>query len=80
MYAPHQGAQALRVHVDSEEVTVQLTADQEGRIPIIAGSVSIRGKKLYLTMTNSHVQDAKELMDLISKLYPGCSRCFSSVC
>jgi alpha-N-arabinofuranosidase len=61
MYAPHQGALSLQAHIETEEVTFQRTSDQESRIPIATGSASIRGKRLYLTMTNSHAQDALEM-------------------
>ena len=56
LYAPHQGGQAVRTRVDSEEVAFQ-AGDQAHRLPIVAGSASLKGKTLFLTLTNSHAQD-----------------------
>jgi alpha-L-arabinofuranosidase len=33
----------------------------EGSIPLVAGSASLRGKELFLTMTNSHAQEASQV-------------------
>lgn len=71
MYAPHQGANALRMRLETSEITfkkrhllnpawqeaIQEWEDMEGRLPMVAGSASIKDKKLFLTLTNSHVSE-----------------------
>ncbi len=52
MYAPHQDGLAVRARVESDEI-----AFEKGVLPAVAGSASIKGKTLFLTLTNSHAQD-----------------------
>jgi alpha-L-arabinofuranosidase len=33
----------------------------EGSIPLVAGSVSLKGQELFLTTTNSHAHEAAEV-------------------
>ena len=71
MYAPHQGADALRVRVETPEITFQKRnllqpvsqeamlklEGTEGRLPVVAGSASIKEHTLFLTLTNSHASE-----------------------
>jgi alpha-N-arabinofuranosidase len=75
MYAPHQGAMALRTRIETPDINfrksnilqtswqsaLQKDETMEGSIPLIAGSASLKGKELFLTMTNSHAQEAGEV-------------------
>ncbi len=71
MYAPHQGADALRMRLETEEIpfakrnllqpngpeAVQKLEGTAGRLPIVAGSASIKERTLFLTLTNSHASE-----------------------
>jgi alpha-L-arabinofuranosidase len=67
MYAPHQGATALRMLIETPEIAYSLKS-KESKLPVLAGSVSIKEpvlssakeKTLFLTLTNSHAQEAAE--------------------
>jgi alpha-L-arabinofuranosidase len=75
MYAPHQGATALRTRIETTDITfkksnilqtawqsaLQKDETMEGSIPLVAGSASLKGRELFLTMTNSHAQEAGEV-------------------
>jgi alpha-N-arabinofuranosidase len=75
MYAPHQGATALRTRIETSNINfkksnilqtswqsaLQKDETMEGCIPLVAGSASLKGKELFLTMTNSHAQEAGEV-------------------
>ncbi|HEX9089841.1 MAG TPA: alpha-L-arabinofuranosidase C-terminal domain-containing protein, partial [Anaerolineales bacterium] len=75
MYAPHQGATALRTRIETPDIhfkksnilqtswqsALQKDETMEGSIPLVAGSASLKGKELFLTMTNSHAQEAGEV-------------------
>jgi alpha-N-arabinofuranosidase len=80
MYAPHQGAQALRVRLETPELTFQKRhlikpswqeapqkwEGQEGRLPVVAGSASIKEKTLFVTLTNSQAAEPCEIcLDLL---------------
>jgi alpha-N-arabinofuranosidase len=56
LYAPHQGGDAVRMRVESGEVAFQV-GNAENALPIVAGSASLKGKTLFLTLTNCHAQD-----------------------
>ncbi|MEJ2512560.1 MAG: alpha-L-arabinofuranosidase C-terminal domain-containing protein [Anaerolineales bacterium] len=76
MYAPHQGATALRTRIETSDINfkksnilqtswqsaLQKDETMEGCIPLIAGSASLKGKELFVTMTNSHAQEAGEVI------------------
>jgi alpha-N-arabinofuranosidase len=75
MYAPHQGATALRPRIETPDIhfkksnilqTSWQSALQKGEtiessIPLVAGSTSLKGQELFLTITNSHVHEAAEV-------------------
>ena len=75
MYVPHQGAESLRVRIETPEIhftktnilqTTWQSALQEGEkikglIPTVAGSASLKGQILFLTLTNSHAQEPAEV-------------------
>src|SRR5690606_32278063 len=72
MHAPHQGATALRARIETSDIrfkksnilqtswqsALQEDETMEGCIPLVAGSASLKGKELFLTMTNSHAREA----------------------
>jgi alpha-N-arabinofuranosidase len=72
MYALHQGATALRARIETPDIhftksnivqtswqsALQKGETMEGSIPLISGSASIKGKELFLTLTNSHAHEA----------------------
>jgi alpha-L-arabinofuranosidase len=60
MYAPHQGGTALRTVIESESVTFK-ARDGEDDLPLVAGSASLKGKTLFLTLTNSHAAESLEV-------------------
>ena len=66
MYAPHQGGAALRARrIETEQISYQ-KGSQAGSLPAVAGSASIKGKTLFLTLTNSHAgQEAEVRVSLL---------------
>jgi alpha-L-arabinofuranosidase len=60
MYAPHQGGTALRTLIESETVTFK-ARDGEDDLPLVAGSASLKGTTLFLTLTNSHASESLEV-------------------
>ncbi|GAP06402.1 alpha-L-arabinofuranosidase [Anaerolinea thermolimosa] len=76
MYAPHQGAQSLRLRVETPEIHFQKTKilqtswqsalqkgeKMEGNIPAVSGSASIRENVLFISLTNSHVHEEAEIV------------------
>ncbi len=80
MYAPHQGAQSLHMRLETSEITfqkryllkpiwqeaMQKWEGLEGRLPVVAGSASLKGETLFVTLTNSHASEAAEVsLDLL---------------
>jgi alpha-N-arabinofuranosidase len=67
MYAHHQGTSALRILLETPEISftkeniLQKGEPEEGRIPLVAGSASLKGQALFLTLTNSHAHESAEL-------------------
>jgi len=67
MYAPHQGATALRARLETPEISfnkeniLQKGETADGHIPTVAGSASLKGQTLFLTLTNSHAREAAEV-------------------
>jgi alpha-N-arabinofuranosidase len=71
MYIPHQGATALRTRIETPDINfkksnilqtswqsaLQKDEKMESSIPLVAGSASLKDKELFLTITNSHVQE-----------------------
>jgi alpha-N-arabinofuranosidase len=83
MYAPHQGAESLRLRIETPEIyfkktnilqTTWQSALQEGEkmegvIPTVAGSASLKGQIIFLTLTNSHAQEATDVtIDLLGEV------------
>ncbi len=60
MYAPHQAGAAVRTRFETERISYQ-KGSQDGSIPAIAGSASIKGKTLFVTLTNSHANQEVEV-------------------
>jgi len=56
MYAPHQGGISIRTTMETETVAFK-RGDQEDAIPIVAGGASMKGKALFVTLTNSHAEE-----------------------
>jgi alpha-N-arabinofuranosidase len=56
MYAPHQGATAVRMRLETPEVTFQRQG-KELAIPMVSGSASLKSKDLFVTLTNSHARE-----------------------
>jgi alpha-N-arabinofuranosidase len=75
MYAPHQGAESLRMRIETQEIhfkkknilqttwqsALQVGEQMEGVIPAVAGSASLNSQAIYLTLTNSHAQETAEV-------------------
>jgi len=65
MYAPHQGGSSVRTHIESDGITFRV-GDAESELPAVSGSASLKGKDLFVTLTNSHAQDeASVTVDLL---------------
>jgi alpha-N-arabinofuranosidase len=60
MYAPHQGGQAVRALFETDVVTFK-RGDKEEALPLVAGSASLKGKTLFVTLTNSHASSTAEV-------------------
>ena len=75
MYAPHQSAESLRLRIETPEIrfkktnilqttwqsALQVGEKMEGVIPTVAGSASLNGQAIFLTLTNSRAQEAAEV-------------------
>jgi alpha-N-arabinofuranosidase len=59
MYAPHQEGQAVRSLFETDMVTFK-RGDKEDALPLVAGSASLKGKVLFVTLTNTHASSAVE--------------------
>ena len=55
MYAPHQGGTSLRTRIESDGVS--FGSGQGGELAAVSGSASLKGKTLFVTLTNSHATD-----------------------
>ena len=53
MYAPHQGAKSLRLMLETPETSFNYRG-KDSSLPLVAGSASIKDRRLFLTLTNSH--------------------------
>jgi alpha-L-arabinofuranosidase len=60
MYAPHQGGEAVRTLVETKAISFK-KGDKVETVPTVAGSASVKGKTLFLTLTNSHASQAEEV-------------------
>lgn len=62
LYAGHQGAQALRTHLETDCVTVKRgVVAKDSSLAVVAGSASIKGNTLLATLTNSHATEEAEV-------------------
>jgi alpha-N-arabinofuranosidase len=52
MYAPHQGGVSLRCRVETPGVDIK-NGEKIGTLPVIAGSASLKGKTLFISLTNA---------------------------
>jgi alpha-N-arabinofuranosidase len=59
MYAAHQGAQSLRTLISAPQVSYSRNG-QPATLPGLAGSASMNGKRLTLTVTNQSLDTARE--------------------
>jgi alpha-N-arabinofuranosidase len=59
MYAPHVGGQSLRTVFSAPGLSYQRAKDK-GSLWGLAGSASLKGKTLTLTVVNPHVSEARE--------------------
>jgi alpha-L-arabinofuranosidase len=72
MYAPHQGAAALRTRIETPEIrfqkrnvlqatwqsALQKGEQMEGHIPTVTGSASLKDQTVFLTLANSHAAES----------------------
>jgi alpha-N-arabinofuranosidase len=70
MYAPHQGAAAVRMLVETPNITYQSNSSRnnsvntntgEQTLPMLGGSASLRDSKLFISLTNSHAEDGAQV-------------------
>ena len=60
MYKPHQGARAVRIAVQAPEVSFRAEG-KDRKLFRLAGSASIKGKDLTLTLVHTHATEAAEV-------------------
>jgi len=60
MYKPHQGARAVRLDVQAPEVSFRADG-KERKLFRLAGSASIKGKDLTLTLVHTHATESAEV-------------------
>ncbi len=60
MYAPHQGGTAVRTTIDSASMVYKVR-DGEEDLSLVSGSASLKGSRLFVTLTNSHAEDDVEV-------------------
>ena len=53
LYAPHQGGESVRATVETETVMFK-RGDKDEVVPVVAGSASLKGRTLFVTLTNAH--------------------------
>jgi alpha-N-arabinofuranosidase len=68
MYALHQGGQAVRMTLSSDGTSAKVPdmrdmsspriTSRELALPYVAGSASVKGKTLFLTLTNCHATES----------------------
>ncbi len=59
MYKVHQGAQSVKCEFDAPLAQFKVGSDNK-TFPTLLGSASIKGKKLHISVVNTHVTDAIE--------------------
>jgi alpha-L-arabinofuranosidase len=57
MYAGHQGATAVSTVLETDSATYQ-EGGKDATLPVVAGSASLKGNTLFLTLTNCHAEQA----------------------
>ncbi len=60
LYKPHMGGQSLRILVDTPFIDADI-AGKVAKLPVIAGSASIKEHRLTLTLVNSHATEPAEV-------------------
>ncbi|MEN4098566.1 MAG: alpha-L-arabinofuranosidase C-terminal domain-containing protein, partial [Anaerolineaceae bacterium] len=80
LYAPHQGAQSLRMRVETPDIhfkktnilqtswqsALQKDEKMESSIPAVSGSASLKDDTLFITLANSHAsQPVEVVVDLL---------------
>ena len=69
LYAPHQGATALHIDVETDAATYKDGAGKAAEVAKIAGSASLKDGKLFVTLTNSHATQSEAItLDLLGGL------------
>lgn len=53
MYAPHQGGTSVPVDIESASLPVS-SPDGDASMEIVSGSASVKGDRLFITLTNAH--------------------------
>jgi alpha-N-arabinofuranosidase len=59
MYVPHQGAQSVRAVFSADAVPFK-SEKISGTVPGLAGSASVKGKDLTLTVANTHPSESRD--------------------
>lgn len=60
MYIPHRSGLSVRTRIESDQVSYR-RGEKTEEIPCVAGSASIKDKKLFLTLTNVHAEQAAQV-------------------
>jgi len=60
LYKPHHGARAIRLLCESETIDCTVNGKTE-QLPLLAGSASVKGGVLTVTLVNSHATEGKEI-------------------
>src|SRR5262249_12654474 len=59
MYAAHQGAQSLRTMISAPQITYSRNG-QPANLPGLAGSASLHGKRIVVTVTSQAIDQSRE--------------------
>ena len=73
MYRPHHNARAVRLNVQTPEIDFRASGRDE-RIVRVAGSASVAGKDLVLTLVHLHASEPAELAIHLRGAQPGPAR------
>ena len=70
LYSRHQGAQAVRAMISAPAANYSRNG-KPASLPALAGSASLKGKQLTLTVTNLHLDKAREAEIVVRGAVPG---------